>query len=93
MPSRPYLARRVREEIFASLGSFCVACGATERLTFDCKEPCGDKHHRMNSQDRAYFYRRQHQLGNVQVLCEDCNVSKGSMPQSVWESMLLGNPF
>jgi len=48
-------------------------CGATESLEFDCIEPRGDRHHRMDSSARMSFYHQQHRLGNLQVLCSHHN--------------------
>ena len=44
-------------------------CQTDQDLDFDCKEPQGDRHHRMDASARMCFYHRQHKLGNVQLLC------------------------
>jgi len=63
-------ARRERVRLTEVLGGECAACGTKENLEFDCKEPCGDRHHRMDTSMRMCFYRKQHALGNVQLLCQ-----------------------
>ena len=79
-------AKRERERLFSILGRHCTACGATDRLTFDCIEPMGDTHHRGNAPARICFYRRQMQAGNVQVLCEHCNALKNDLDAWTWRS-------
>ena len=69
-------ARRKRAELMAELGGECMACGTRENLEFDCKIPCGDKHHKMDTSARMSFYRKQHRAGNLQVLCEFHNNQK-----------------
>jgi len=81
------LAHDVREELFTSLRPICNSCGSTESLEFDCKNPKGDRHHRLSSYDRALFYRRQLQAGNLQVLCQSCNNLKGSLSWDDWMAL------
>jgi 5-methylcytosine-specific restriction endonuclease McrA len=71
-------AVKARAELMDVLGRRCVWCGVTENLTFDCKIPQGDEHHRMSTDQRMTFYRRQHQQRNLQVLCDKCNSQKGN---------------
>lgn len=78
----------MRDELFASLGRFCAHCGSEDQLEFDVLEPMGDRHHRMNALDRAYFYRKQHAIGNLQVLCGPCNRWKGSMDLETYRTIL-----
>ena len=70
-------ARRWRDWLLHALGPFCVACGATDDLTFDCKSPAGHSHHVMPWHQRIAWYRRQALKGNVVVLCRPCNSRKG----------------
>jgi len=63
------------------LGSKCARCGCTNCLTFDCIRPTGDKHHRMGSVARVTFYRNQLRMGNLQLLCSECNSRKGAAEQ------------
>lgn len=39
-------------------------------LTIDCKEPQGDKHHKMDPSARQSFYHQQLREDNLQLLCE-----------------------
>lgn len=58
-------------ELRAELGNICnwINCTKTEKLQFDCIQAMGHKHHRCSQSERATFYRRQHALGNLQLLC------------------------
>lgn len=69
--------KRVRAKILAELGFICAKCGATNELTLDCIEPRGHWHHRVDYSRRATFWRREHERGNLQVLCARCNSKKG----------------
>lgn len=60
------------------LGPICKDCKATEKLTFDCIEPQGHKHHKMDTSQRMCFYRKQFDKHNLQVLCDSCNGKKGA---------------
>jgi 5-methylcytosine-specific restriction endonuclease McrA len=66
------------------LGGACSACGSTTSLEFDCRTPCGDRHHRMTAPARVSFYRAQMRAGNVQLLCKVCNSLKGDLLPDVW---------
>lgn len=62
------------------LGGKCVYCGTVEALTFDCIKPMGREHHGMSSAQRMGFYRRQWRNGNLQILCNLCNIKKSNKP-------------
>ena len=71
-------ARRARLALLTELGNRCVYCGSTSALTFDCINPRGDTHHRLDTARRISFYRREHyQEKNLQIACEKCNAKKG----------------
>lgn len=73
--------RAIREMIFAALGRVCKKCGSTVDLEFDIVTPVGgpkSHHEGMSSCARAAFYKRQHAVKNVQILCSLCNSSKGN---------------
>jgi 5-methylcytosine-specific restriction endonuclease McrA len=57
------------------LGGQC-ACGETKELDFDCIEPQGDRHHKMDTSARMSFYRKQHKNKNLQLLCKQCHKKK-----------------
>jgi 5-methylcytosine-specific restriction endonuclease McrA len=77
--SRQYRwAQEARAKLMRQLGSRCVACGATEGLTFDCIRPAGNHHHKMGSLGRIGFYRDQARRCNLQILCLGCNSRKGA---------------
>ncbi len=72
-------ARKARAALLILHGERCKRCGATTELEFDCVEPRGDTHHRMDSSARASFYRFQQQCGNLQLLCADCHSLKTAL--------------
>ena len=77
MASRQVIwARRVKQELREIMGERCRRCGATEELEFDCIEPQGHHHHQVGTVGRATFYRLQHKIGNLQLLCPDCHSIK-----------------
>jgi len=63
------------------LGGACAKCGTEEKLTFDCIEACGDSHHKLDTERRMIFYRRQHAEGNLQILCHYHNAIKGAFDE------------
>lgn len=78
-------AKNARRRLMVRLAVFqglpepaCFCCGATIELTFDCIDPIdGERHHRMSTDQRMVFYRRQHYtFDNVQILCDRCNSRK-----------------
>lgn len=69
-------ARKARFTLMFLLGGCCKECGSDKDLEFDCKEPRGDEHHKMDTSARICFYRRQHREGNLQILCEPCHNKK-----------------
>lgn len=71
-------ARAQRAILLEQLGGKCVECGTTENLTFDCIEPQGDRHHKLDTSARMSFYRRQLWLNNLQVLCQKHNSKKAA---------------
>lgn len=70
-------AQRSRQELLEALGGVCVDCGSTVDLTFDCIDNRCGEHHRWPADKRLAFYRRQHQVDNLQILCRECNSAKG----------------
>jgi len=70
-------ARRKTYELRVQLGGMCAKCGTTKDLEFDCIKPQGKAHHKMEWSQRMSFYNRQNKLGNLQLLCGDCNWDKG----------------
>ncbi len=75
-------ARRKRDELRAMLGGKCAKCGTRgsikNGLEFDCKEPRGDRHHRIEWSSRMSFYKREHEQGNLQLLCKRCHGFKSN---------------
>ena len=69
-------ARRTLDAQRESLGGVCQICGSNDNLEMDCIAPMGDKHHKMSTDQRASFYRRQLMASNVQLLCKDCHMIK-----------------
>lgn len=78
-----------RQRLKAQLGNVCAACGSPDDLTLDCKEPCGDAHHKCESSIRTTFYRQQFHRGNLQCLCSFCNPLKGNRTFSEWRNAVL----
>jgi hypothetical protein len=65
---------------FALGGRRCRRCGSEDKPSFDVIVPTPepDSHHAgMSSAQRITFYWRQMLAGNLQVLCDKCNSSKG----------------
>jgi 5-methylcytosine-specific restriction endonuclease McrA len=101
-------ARRTREKLFDLMGRKCAQCGASQDekpLEFDVifptesGKPDGNGHHRkMDWSHRMSFYRRQHDAGNLQVLCDSCNGRKAARipdhpPEFNWEHVGELQPF
>lgn len=76
-------ARQARFRLLFLLGGECRECGSVEDLTFDCIEPRGDSHHRLDTASRMSFYHKEHKAGNLQVLCMACNVKKSLQEQEL----------
>lgn len=66
-------AIKARSALMDFYGNECAHCGETTGLQFDCIIPRGHAHHQFSTDKRMSFYRRQHQAGNLQVLCAVCN--------------------
>lgn len=81
-------ARRERKRLILLLGNACAVCGSTLALTFDCKFPQPGTHHKLSTDSRMTFYRYQHRLSNLQLLCSVCNAQK-----SVWDKLVLEGTF
>ena len=64
-------AKKQRLELRRKLGMKCNQCGSRDyrKLEFDCIEPRGGKHHRMEWSWRISFYRKEFSQGNLQLLC------------------------
>jgi 5-methylcytosine-specific restriction endonuclease McrA len=69
-------AKEARQELIRLYGGACQNCGALHNLTFDCIRPQGAAHHKLDTSARIAFYRRQHESGNLRLLCRSCNASK-----------------
>lgn len=81
-------AQNERARLVQLLGAKCNACGETEELEFDCREPRGRGHHGMSSDQRISFYRAEMRKGNIQLLCRVCNAKKGDMTDREWRAQL-----
>ena len=80
-------ATKTRLKIKRALGERCFDCGLkedllTKPLEFDCIEPCGDYHHRMEYSWRTSFYRQKYFKFNLQLLCEKCHIKKTKQDSS-----------
>lgn len=71
-------AERKTAELRQQLGGICVDCGRKRDLEFDCIEPQGHSHHRIEWSWRISFYLRQLRLGNLTLRCKSCNAKKGN---------------
>src|SRR5262249_53207718 len=71
-------ARRRRAKLLCQLGSKCAACGATDELQLDLVSAAGVQTHGNGRTGRICFYVRQWRMGNVRLLCADCNELKGA---------------
>lgn len=75
-------ARRVLDRLRDELGGECAFCGhdgTVSALEFDCKTPCGHKHHAAGMIARAYFYQKQAARHNLQLLCRSCHALKSEL--------------
>lgn len=71
--------QRKRDALRLELGNKCAKCRRKRGLHFDCKVPQADGHaRRKSSVQRMRYYLRQHQAGNLQLLCEFHNCQKGA---------------
>lgn len=61
-------------------------------LELDCILPQGDEHHRMSTDQRATFYRRQDAEGNLQLLCSKCHSEKTLRDAAYEGAVLLASP-
>lgn len=88
-------ARKVRDSIFNLLGRVCIKCGATEKLEFDIIVPVGnnDHHKKMDWSWRMSFYKRQLEIGNLQILCAKCNQKKQNNLELQHDIPLIEQPF
>lgn len=71
-------ARQKLDSFRHSLGGCCLLCGEDDNdfLELDCIDPCGDRHHKMSTDQRASFYWRQLLVSNLQLLCKTCHEEK-----------------
>lgn len=73
--------------LIASLGAKCEACGAKEDLQLDLVTPLKGVSHGNGRTGRLCFYIRQWRLGNVRLLCADCNQLKADKSDAqFWEA-------
>jgi len=69
MSVKSHRARARRAWLRDRLGGRCAFCGTTLDLQFDLKVGDGAEHHGMSSHDRALFYIKEFNRGNLQLLC------------------------
>ncbi len=82
MPNASYeRAKAKREQIMTILGWRCAACGATENLTLDHIKPLNKAHRPDGYVARQWEYVKQYRQGNIQILCETCQTTKGKHSQ------------
>jgi len=70
-------AKLVRWQLMNLLGRRCTFCRTKQDLEFDCIQPMGDAHHRLDTDRRMKFYCQQFLASNLQLLCSSCNARKG----------------
>lgn len=83
-------AKRARAALMELLGNRCAICGAdyeSRELEFDCISPRGDRHHKLDTERRVCFYRKEYKQGNLQLLCVPCH-SKKSCGEIYWQESL-----
>lgn len=93
MKAQKRWARYRRAILLVELGNKCAECHSTVDLTFDCIVSQGHRHHSMDASARMCFYHRQHEAGNLQILCRRCNGRKGHAERMAWEAELATHPF
>lgn len=69
-------AHKAKFTLQFALGGRCIECGTTKNLEFDCINPQGHRHHAIGFVRRICFYRKQHVLNNLQLLCRKCHIKK-----------------
>ena len=87
------LALHQRVRLLVELGNKCATCHTITDLTFDCIVPQGHRHHSMDASARMCFYHRQHEAGNLQILCRRCNGRKGHAENLAREARMAEDPF
>lgn len=88
-------ARRKLTHIRTVLGNHCKECGLTQDdtdLEIDCIEPCGDRHHKMSTDQRASFYTVQLLLNNCQLLCKKCHDEKTKKDNQHFDATTTNQP-
>ena len=90
--SRIELARKRRDALHKKHGNRCRMCGKSSEdtiLHLDCIVPQGFEHHRkMGFCCRMRFYMQQDEQGNIGLLCEKCNCSKGSVEDRAYHARM-----
>lgn len=59
--------KKLRNEAYNQLSHFCPICGNEEKLVVDHINPV------------RFFWEQRFNIENLQILCDDCNLDKGSM--------------
>lgn len=77
-------AKAQRLRLYSILGNRCNGCGSETHLTFDCRSPAGDRHHKYDTSQRMCFYRAQFRIANLQLLCSQCNALKADFSLDIW---------
>ena len=92
MRSEAIAARKMRDELHSKHGRRCSMCGRSEleiKLHIDCIVPQGDEHHRKKGWAcRMRFYRKQDAIGNIRLLCEECNARKGATDDKAYHQRM-----
>lgn len=86
-------ARNARFNLLFKLGGCCAQCSSTRELEFDCIIPQGHYHHPLGTAKRMVFYRKQHAVGNLQILCRRCNRKKAVLDVAYLNQLEETQPF
>ena len=69
--------KRKRRKLLKILGGECVCCGSKKKLEFDHINGRSWEVTDIGSHRRICRYFKEAKKGKIQILCHECNVSKG----------------
>ena len=88
-------ARRKRAELIKTLGERCTKCGAVDNLEVDHIIGRDYTLNKLSQDQRISRYTKELALGQLQLLCDNCNRQKGyeSQRDGTFIAKKESNPF